>query len=135
LFIDLHNDYDCTDINYKLPDKTISFLFQPRNSAPAKNFEEWLDCLFNNLDYYAGISFVKDWNEKNVLLPNQRLCPIKPFVMGGDYERKNFYALDFPKYIEYGADIAKQIFNLKDGQKVKLVIKTGFQLLNPRVKR
>jgi hypothetical protein len=89
----------------------------------ARNFKEWLDCLFNDLDYYAGISFVEDWNEKNVLLPNQRLCPIKPFVIGGDYERKNFYALDFPKYIEYSADIAKQIFNLKDGQKVKLVIK------------
>jgi hypothetical protein len=30
----LHNDFDCTDINYKSLDKTISFLFQPRNSAP-----------------------------------------------------------------------------------------------------
>lgn len=90
--------------------------------AMAKNFEEWLDCLFNDLDYYAGISFVKEWNEKNELLPNQRLCPKKPFVIGGEYESENWYALDFPKYIEYSADIANQLYNLKDGQKVKLVI-------------
>jgi hypothetical protein len=33
------------------------------------------------------------------------------------------YALDFPNYIAYNADIAKQIVNLKDRQKVKLTIK------------
>jgi hypothetical protein len=35
-FFDLHNDYDCTAINYKLPDKTISFSFQPRIHESAK---------------------------------------------------------------------------------------------------
>ena len=35
-FFDLHNDYDCTDINYKLLSKTISFLFQPSTSEPLK---------------------------------------------------------------------------------------------------
>src|SRR5687768_9975936 len=35
-FFDLHNDYNCVDINYKLPDKTIRFLFQPRIPEPTK---------------------------------------------------------------------------------------------------
>lgn len=33
-FFDLHNDYSCTDINYKLITKTISFLFKPRITGP-----------------------------------------------------------------------------------------------------
>jgi hypothetical protein len=35
-FFDLHNDYDCEGINYKLLNKTISFLFQPRIPEQAK---------------------------------------------------------------------------------------------------
>jgi hypothetical protein len=52
LFFDLHNDYDCTAINYKLPDKTINFLFLPRIHDPAKKelcllFEEATIADFN----------------------------------------------------------------------------------------
>lgn len=51
-FFDLHNDYDCTDINYKLLDKTIRFLFQPRIPEPMKKdlcllFEEATIASFN----------------------------------------------------------------------------------------
>jgi hypothetical protein len=35
-FFDLHNDYDCTNINYKLLSKTISFLFQPSSTEPLR---------------------------------------------------------------------------------------------------
>jgi hypothetical protein len=74
-----------------------------------------LDCLFNELNYYAGITIVEEWNEKDLLQPNERIIPKKPFVVGGERELNNLYALGFPEYIEYSADIAKQIFNLKDG--------------------
>ena len=47
----------------------------------------------------------------------------KPFVIGGEYVIENFYALTFPRYLEYNGDIAKQIAHLADGQKVKIVIK------------
>lgn len=39
-----------------------------------------------------------------------------------DYKQR-IKALDFPKYLAYNADLAKQIFNLKDGEKVKLTVK------------
>ena len=35
-FFDLHNDYECADINFSLSEKTIGFLFQPRGSAQLK---------------------------------------------------------------------------------------------------
>jgi hypothetical protein len=35
-FFDLHNEYECTEINYNLFEKSINFLFQPRASAQIK---------------------------------------------------------------------------------------------------
>jgi hypothetical protein len=36
-FFDLHNDYTCTNIDYKLLDKMLGFLFEPNKSDAAKN--------------------------------------------------------------------------------------------------
>jgi hypothetical protein len=36
-FFDLHNEYTCTNIDYKLLDKTLGFLFEPNKSNAAKN--------------------------------------------------------------------------------------------------
>jgi len=53
-FFDLHNDYNCADINYKLLDNAISFLFQPKPPELMKKdlcllFEEAtiVDCTIN----------------------------------------------------------------------------------------
>lgn len=86
------------------------------------DFEGWLKYLIENLDYLTGNGFVKSWCEVNSFHYNQRLVPKVPFVIGGEYEMKNFYASAFPKFLLYYADLAKQIHNLKDGEKVRLRI-------------
>lgn len=89
----------------------------------AGSFKDWLEVLKEDLDYYAGVSYATEWKKQNKLALDQRILPEKPFVIGGDYSLKNFDIGTFPYYITYNAQLALQIFNLKDGEKVELVIK------------
>jgi hypothetical protein len=89
----------------------------------AQNFKESLSILINDIDYYAGITYGKMWKGEYELSLDQRIQPKIPFVIGGEYKLDNFYVNNYPAYLSYNADIAKQIYNLKDGEKVKLRIK------------
>ncbi|WP_341839631.1 SMI1/KNR4 family protein [Chitinophaga caseinilytica] len=90
----------------------------------ANSFSEWLQVLEDKLDYYTGEPFMIDWiKEKGKLDIDARLIPIKPFVIGGDYEVDNLHVLHFPKYLEYYADMARQISVLPDGAAVRLTIR------------
>lgn len=88
------------------------------------NFNDWLQVLDSRLEYYTGEPLMKDWiKEKGPIAPEVRLIPIKPFVIGGDYEIYNLHTLAFPKYLDYYSDIAHQISNIPDGTPVKLTVK------------
>ncbi|MCW3467941.1 SMI1/KNR4 family protein [Chitinophaga nivalis] len=89
----------------------------------AESFEEWLIKLNDDLNYIAGISYVDEWKEHNDLSWNQRIIGKMPFVLGGAYGLENFNASTFPNYIACNAHLAKQVYNLKDGEKIKLVIR------------
>jgi hypothetical protein len=88
------------------------------------SFQGFLNVLINDIDYYTGMSYEKMWKVKNDIALNQRLQAKIPFVIGGDYIIDNFYVNSYPAYLLYNADIAKQIYNLKDGEKVKLKLKS-----------
>jgi len=87
------------------------------------SFDDWLKVLAVNLDFYTGMPYAERWYANNSLKASQRLCPKKPFVIGGEYEVENFFPSEFPNYIRLYGDIANQIYNLKDGEKVKIVFK------------
>lgn len=89
----------------------------------ASNFENWIDEILGDLDYYTGQSLGNQWMESNDFFSDERLCPRRPFIIGGEYEIENLHSLDYPKYIEFYADLAKQIVNIKDGEKVKITLK------------
>jgi len=89
----------------------------------AQGFKEWLNVLIADLEYFTGMSYEKEWKDRYPISLDQRLQPKIPFVIGGDYAIGNFYVNDYPGYLLYNADIAKQVYNLKDGEKVKLKIK------------
>lgn len=89
----------------------------------AQSFEDWLIILETDLDYFAGVSYARKWKEHNELGLDQRILPEVPFVIGGEYNLENFDISTFPYYISYNAQLAKQIFNLKDGESIELVIK------------
>lgn len=88
----------------------------------ANSFEEWETLLKKEWEYYSAYPYLERWLKFNTLNDNERICPKKPFVIGGDYENSNFYALEFPKFISYNSSIAKQLQNVPDGTKVVLKI-------------
>ncbi|PWV56389.1 SMI1/KNR4 family protein [Chitinophaga sp. S165] len=89
----------------------------------AKNFAEWMDVFVADVEYLTGRIYEQEWKADHEFPFDSRLQPKLPFVMGGDYSVSNFYINSYPSYISYNADMAKQIYNLKDGEKIKLNIK------------
>ncbi|SFN18615.1 hypothetical protein SAMN05428949_1824 [Chitinophaga sp. YR627] len=88
----------------------------------AKSFAEWLVEFTADLDYFSGWSYQKQYTEKYELPIENRIVPIKPFVIQGAFTIDNFFDTAFPEYIIYNADIAKQIFHLEEGKPVKLIL-------------
>jgi hypothetical protein len=88
----------------------------------AIDFEFFLRELYAQFNYYTGIPILKEWLANNQLAFNSRLCPKIPFIMGGEFKIDNLYAGTYPAYMRAYSNIAKQIYNLPDGTKVKLQI-------------
>lgn len=87
----------------------------------AKNFKEWVDVLLADYNYYTGEQILQEW--ESLMLPlnsEERLVPIKPFIIGGEYSPNNMKTLDFYKTLEYNGSIARQIFNLPEGTEIQL---------------
>jgi hypothetical protein len=61
---DLHNDYVCTNINYKLQTKTLSFLFEPSLADVAKNP---LCLLFENVTFSNFKLYLKSTADSSTL--------------------------------------------------------------------
>lgn len=88
----------------------------------ATDFRGWVDCFVKDYDYYSGYSYSIDWQINHRLEFNQRLCPKKPFTIGGDYNVANFYASAYPAYLKLNAALAIQLHDLPDGTPVQLTI-------------
>ncbi|HEX7844217.1 MAG TPA: hypothetical protein VF476_00370 [Chitinophagaceae bacterium] len=86
-----------------------------------KSFREFMEILVRGIDYYSGVSFLIEWGKQLEL--NERLYPIKPFVIGGQYQKDNFCKLEFPTYLSLYGDIARQISNLPNDTRVILKFK------------
>jgi hypothetical protein len=88
----------------------------------ASSYIDWVNVLDSDLEYFTGINILENWRSKNQFNFYQRLCPKIPFIMGGEFKVDNLYAGKFPEFLTAYANIAKQIYNLPDGTKVKLNI-------------
>jgi len=86
------------------------------------DFKGWLTIMENDSDYYTGYPYLCRWKKHYPFGDGERLCPKIPFIIGGEYEIENFYACNFPSYISANSAIAKQIFDMPDGQEIKLKI-------------
>lgn len=85
-------------------------------------FENWIDIISNQSEYYTGINTLKMWLINNQLSYDQRLYPIIPFIMGGEFTINNLFAIKFPEFIISYCNIARQVYDLPDGTPVKLNI-------------
>ena len=71
----------------------------------------------------TGYSLEKEWQEENGKLGiNERLVPIIPFVLGGEYEVSNLHSIDRIKGMRLRAEIANQISNIPDGSNVQFTL-------------
>jgi hypothetical protein len=89
----------------------------------AKNLEEWAKCILDDYNFFTGFQLAHEWQINNGVIPTgKRLIPKIPFVLGGKYTVDNLYLLDAATGMNLRADLAKQIINLKDGEKIKFHI-------------
>jgi len=84
----------------------------------ASNFISFQEVLANEVDYLSGRKYTTIV-EQEVLL-DHRICPKKPFIIGGNYSADNLYSLIFPEYLKVNANIARQVHNLPDGADIIL---------------
>ncbi|HMS68728.1 MAG TPA: hypothetical protein PKD18_11340 [Saprospiraceae bacterium] len=92
----------------------------------ADSFEGFLNAIEQNVDYYTGFPITEEMSEdhKSMLGLGYRLCPIKPFVIGGEYSLNNLSLEKFDHNLRYNGQIAAQIVNLEDGQRIRIVHKS-----------
>lgn len=99
-------------VSFGIEDATVTII--------AENFQQWLSVFHNDYNFYSGYSYYLEWLKDHSLTENQRIVPIKPFIIGGDYVISNFIASEFPRYIEYYSELAKHLNEIPDGTLVKI---------------
>lgn len=88
-----------------------------------ENFEDFAQKLFEDIDYFTGFSIMENWIKKHGLIDDhKRLCPKKPFIVGGGYEIENFYVLGKEDLFDFNSYLAKQIKDLPEGTEIQFKI-------------
>jgi hypothetical protein len=96
-----------------------------RRKVLAKDFVHWMNIMIEETDFYTGSPYEERWKEDYDLEPDQRLRPKVPFIVGGSFDTTIFYTVNFPKYLSFNADLARQVAGLKDGTRVTFKIMSG----------
>ena len=80
------------------------------------SFDEVVVLLKSETEYFTGKSLLLKWQESYGIIANdERLCPKRPFVVGGEYEINNLYKLNIGQLIKYNGALANKISGLQDG--------------------
>jgi hypothetical protein len=89
----------------------------------APDLDEWAKKILADYSYETGYELAHNWQQQHgQLIEGQRLIPKIPFIIGGNYEADNLFALDAVKGMRYRADICKQIRDLPDGAPIQLKV-------------
>lgn len=98
--------------------------FDPESGARESvgdGFAGWLKTVADDLDFCTGQSLVKAWAEAHGALPiGSRLSPLKPFVLGGEFEAANLRVLPWDENLGFMASVYSQIKDLPEGGEVEL---------------
>ena len=89
----------------------------------ANSFEEWAEKIMTDYEVETGYPLAAEWQELNRPLDfGERLLPKILFILGGEYEVENLYALDAVKGMRFRADMWKQIKDLPEGAEVEIKV-------------
>jgi len=85
----------------------------------AINLEEWADNVLNDYEISTGYPVAHKWqSEHGRIAPRNRLVPIKPFVLGGEFKIDNLVQMDAVKSLKLRGSLAQQIQNAPDGSNI-----------------
>lgn len=102
-------------------DEVLSF--DPETGQPeqvASSLEGWADRLPADYEVLSGFSLARRWQRAHgPLAPGVRLVPKIPFVLGGEFDVSNVYALDAAEGMRVRGQLAVQIRDLPDGARVR----------------
>jgi len=85
----------------------------------ASSLEEWASLVLKDSNYQTGYPLAHKWQQIHGPLPRgQRLVATRPFVLGGDFDVANLFALDAVKAMRYHGDIALRIRDVPNGTKI-----------------
>ncbi len=87
----------------------------------ARGFKDFADLLGEDWEYLSGYQYLNQWQKINNSLGKCcRLLPLKPFIIGGEFDVKQMIKYDFFDTLRYNSKLAKQIYDLPDGQSVEI---------------
>lgn len=85
----------------------------------ADSFEEWADIILGDFDLHTGHSLAHAWQTTiRPLGVGERLAPIQPFVLGGEFEVSNLSAMNSTELMQRYGRFARSLGDLPDGVQV-----------------
>lgn len=85
----------------------------------APDLEAWARRVLDEPEELLGAAFAFDWQERNgALRTSERLVPLLPFVLGGEYDDENLEPRDTALALRERGALARQIARLPDGAEV-----------------
>ena len=89
----------------------------------ASTVEDWAKIILDDFNYQTGYPLAHEWQKIHGWLAyGQRLVAVKPFVLGGNFDVPNLFALDAVKAMRYHGDLAVRIRDVPDGSKIAFEI-------------
>lgn len=89
----------------------------------APSLDGWAAEIMRNYVRLTGYSLAHSWQLLNGPIPvGKRLLPKIPFILGGEYEDSNLYAVDAVKGMRYRGELWEQLRDLPDGAQVRLKV-------------
>lgn len=87
----------------------------------ADDVEGWAYAILDDYEVHTGYPLAHSWQKgKGRIAPGQRLIPVVPFVLGGEFKAHNMRAVPAVAGMHHRAAIANQIHDLPDGAKINI---------------
>jgi hypothetical protein len=98
------------------------FAFDPEtgdSTEMAASLDSWAKLILDEYQILTGQPLAHDWQARFGRLPaGHRLMPKVPFVLGGQFEVENVFALEATRGMRLRGELAVQIRDLPDGTEV-----------------
>ncbi len=122
---DLFFAEDLFGMQFVLSDQRV-FTFDPETgdrTPAADSISAWVELVLDDPAVVVGSQLAGEWQRRNgALSEGRRLVPVKPFILGGDFDLANLRDMSSVEAMLYRADLARQLRDVPDGSQVELQV-------------